>query len=415
MNQEYFPHFSDVRSLVKTLQPNYPVYCVRPKFIQQTAENFISQFAGTVMYAVKCNPHPLVLNALSSGGIKQFDVASQSEIAQIFNTYRTSPHFMHPVKNREAIRIAYFKYGVRYYAVDHLDELEKIVQEIGTDPNVVIVTRVKTPESDSCLYHLAKKFGAEPEEAAKLMQTTEKYGLKAGITFHVGSQCTDPKLYGKALNIVGEVLDYANIEPTCVDVGGGFPAAYPGTKVAPLEKYMLEIKNGLDRINLASSVQILAEPGRALVASGCSLIVQVLLRKSNQLYINDGIFGALSELLDSETVLLSQLIRPDDSVSDELEEFSICGVTCDSTDMIPCNFKLPKDVREGDWIEIDQVGAYSNALSTRFNGFYSKSFACVYDEPMSVCSSKNKNKNKNNFSRQKNKLKQIKEMKEICI
>ena len=379
---EHFPRFSDVRSLVETLKPDYPVYCIRPSVLEQTAKQFIDLFPGTVMYAVKCNPHPLVIDALYQAGITQFDVASQPEVAQVVAGYRAKAYFMHPVKSRAAIKAAYFDYGVRHFAVDHDNELEKIIQETGGD-NVVIIVRVKTPSSDCCLYDLAKKFGAQPEEAANLMQKAEKYGCQTGVTFHVGSQCTRPESYGAALNIVGEVLESAGVYPVCIDVGGGFPVAYPETEVPPLEDYMLAIKNGLNRINLDPQVQVLAEPGRALVGSGCSILVQVQLRKSDQLYINDGIYGALSELLDSKNRLLAQLIRLDGSVADELQEFSICGATCDSLDIVPSSFTLPKDVREGDWIEIDQVGAYSNALSSRFNGFYSEKFACVDDQPLS--------------------------------
>lgn len=380
---EQLPIFSDVQSLVANLQPNYSVYCVRPRVLEEAAKRFIALFPGTVTYAVKCNPHPLVIEALYRAGIREFDVASESEVAQIHKTYRDAKtHFMHPVKSRAAIKSAYCNYGVRHFAIDHHDELEKILEETGGD-GVAIVVRIKTRRSKGSLYHLATKFGAEPEYAASLMREAVKYGCKAGITFHVGSQCIQPKAYGKALNIVGEVIERAGVEPICIDVGGGFPVAYQGKDVPPLEDYMLEIKKGLNRIKLKPQVQILAEPGRALVASGCSLLTQVQLRKADQLYINDGIYGALSELLDSKTRLLARVIRLDGSASDELQEFYVGGPTCDSLDMLPSPLSLPKDVCEGDWIELDQVGAYSNAVATRFNGFRSETFAIVYDDPQS--------------------------------
>lgn len=380
---EQLPEFSDIRSLVASLQPNYSVYCVRPRVLEEAVKRFIAVFPGTVTYAVKCNPHPLIIDVLYRAGIRQFDVASESEVAQIHNTYRDAKtHFMHPVKSRAAIKSAYWNYGVRHFAIDHYNELEKILEETGGD-GVAIVVRIKTPPSEGSLYHLAKKFGAEPEDAACLLREAVKFGCKAGITFHVGSQCIEPKAYGTALDTVGEVIERTGIAPVCIDVGGGFPVAYPGRDVPPLEDYMLEIENGLNRIKVKPQVQILAEPGRALVASGCSLLTQVQLRKEEQLYINDGIYGALSELLDSRNSLLAQVIRLNGSASNQLQEFYVGGPTCDSLDMLPSPLSLPTDVCEGDWIEIDQVGAYSSALATRFNGFCSETFSIVNDEPQS--------------------------------
>lgn len=380
---EQFPHFSDVQSLVAALQPNYSVYCVRPQVLEETAKQFIALFPGTVMYAVKCNPHPLIIDALYQAGIREFDVASEPEIVQLHKTYRDAKaYFMHPVKSRAAIKSAYWDYDVRYFAIDHHDEREKILQETGGD-GVVIVVRVKTPQVEGSLYHLANKFGAEPKYAASLLQEARKDGCKAGITFHVGSQCIEPEAYSQALDIVGEVIQYAGIEPVCIDVGGGFPVAYPGKDVPPLEDYMSEIKKGLKELHLNPRVQIFAEPGRALVASGCSLLTQVQLRKADLLHINDGIYGALSELLDSKTQYLARVIRLGTSVGEELQEFNIAGTTCDGFDMLPSPLILPTDIREGDWIELDQVGAYSNALATHFNGFCSEAFSILSDDPQS--------------------------------
>lgn len=380
---EQLLEFSNIRALVASLQPNYSVYCVRPRVLEEAVKRFIAVFPGTVTYAVKCNPHPLIIDVLYRAGIREFDVASEFEVAQIHNTYRDAmTHFMHPVKSRAAIKSAYWNYGVRHFAIDHYNELEKILEETGGE-GVAIIVRIKTPPSEGSLYHLAKKFGAEPEDAACLLREAVKFGCKAGITFHVGSQCIEPKAYGTALDTVGEVIERTGIAPVCIDVGGGFPVAYPGRDVPPLEDYMLEIENGLNRIKVKPQVQILAEPGRALVASGCSLLTQVQLRKEEQLYINDGIYGALSELLDSKNSLLAQVIRLNGIASNQLQEFYVGGPTCDSLDMLPSPLSLSTDVSEGDWIEIDQVGAYSSALATRFNGFCSETFSIVNDEPQS--------------------------------
>ncbi|MDY7024555.1 MAG: type III PLP-dependent enzyme [Cyanobacteriota bacterium] len=375
--QNTFPHFQDVSSVVTQLKPDYPVYCFRKSILENTTQQFIKLFPGTVIYAVKCNPHPLVMDALFKSGITGFDVASEPEIAQVFNTYPDAKmYFMHPVKSRSAIKSAYNNYGIRHFTVDHRDELDKILQETGSN-DLVIMVRVKTPSSEGSLYHLAKKFGADPSEAVDLMQQSAQYGCQTGINFHVGSQCIKPEAYRIALDIVHKVIEQSKVEPVAIDMGGGFPAAYPEQKIPPLEDYILEITKGLQKINPKPDVQILAEPGRALVASSCSLLVQVHLRKTDRLYINDGLSGGLSELIDSKYQLLAKVIRPTGTVSDKLQDFTICGVTCDSFDILPTALKLPVDIREGDWVEIEQVGAYSNAVSTRFNGFTSDTFVSV--------------------------------------
>jgi ornithine decarboxylase len=213
------------------------------------------------------------------------------------------------------------------------------------------------------------------------MQEAAARGCEVGLAFHVGSQCRSPQAYGAALAIIGRVIDHAGIAPACIDVGGGFPAAYGDRPVPALDTYMDAIRRGLKQLKLSPTVDVLAEPGRALVAHGCSLLTQVQLRKDNRLYINDGIYGSLSEMSQVAIRLPARLIRLDAPVSDTLGEFVLNGPTCDSLDVLPGTFALPDDVREGDWIEIDQIGAYSNALATRFNGFFPETFVQVFDSP----------------------------------
>jgi ornithine decarboxylase len=152
-------------------------------------------------------------------------------------------------------------------------------------------------------------------------------------------------------------------------------------KVPPLEDYMDEIRAGLKKIALKPTVEIFAEPGRALVADSCSLLTQVQLRKEDSLYINDGIYGSLSEMAQVDLRMPARLIRTGGGVSETFRPFVLNGPTCDSLDVLPGTFELPEDAREGDWIEIGQVGAYSYALATRFNGFYPETFVEVHDAP----------------------------------
>jgi len=373
--------FSDVPAVARALQPSYPVYCLRPELLAETARQFISIFPGTVLYAVKCNPHPMVLDVLYRAGIRHFDTASLPEIAQICETYADAhAYFMHPVKGRAVIRSAYMVYGIRHFVVDHESELAKIMDETG-GKDLVIVVRLSTPSSAKTLYDLSSKFGAPPAQAAELMRAAHDRGCKVGLAFHVGSQCGDPQAYGVALRLAGEAIAAAGVEPVCLDVGGGFPVAYANRPVPPLEDYMAEILRGLKALALRPTVEIMAEPGRALVADACSLLTQVQLRKEERLYINDGIYGSLSELVQADIHLRARVIRLSGTPSRSQRAFKLNGPTCDSLDVLPGTFELPEDVREGDWIEIDQLGAYSNALATRFNGFYPETFVEVHDEP----------------------------------
>lgn len=374
--------FSDVSAVVRALEPSYPVYCLRPEVLAARAQRFIELFPGTVLYAVKCNPHPFVLDALYRAGIRHFDTASLPEIAQICETYAdVHAYFMHPVKSRAVIKAAHSVYGIRHFMIDHERELTKVLEESGGGADLVIVVRLQTPAYSETLYDLSSKFGATPEEAAGLLRAARDRGCGVGLAFHVGSQCGVPKAYAAALALAGETLERAGVTPVCLDVGGGFPATYADAPVPPLEDYMAEIRAGLESLALGPEVAIFAEPGRALVADGCSLLTQVQLRKGDRLYINDGIYGSLSEMVQVAIRLPARLIRLNGPAAARMQPFVLNGPTCDSLDVLPGTFELPEDVREGDWIEIDQVGAYSNALATRFNGFFPETFVEVEDTP----------------------------------
>jgi ornithine decarboxylase len=213
------------------------------------------------------------------------------------------------------------------------------------------------------------------------MKEAKARGAEVGLAFHVGSQCRSPQAYLAALQLLGGIIAEAGVNPVCIDVGGGFPAAYGDRPVPALDAYMDAIRQGLKLLKVSPTVEIFAEPGRALVAQGCSLLTQVQLRKDDRLYINDGIYGSLSEMNTVAIRLPARVIRLDGEVSETMGDFALNGPTCDSLDVLPGTFSLPADVREGDWIEIDQVGAYSNALATRFNGFHPETFVQVFDAP----------------------------------
>jgi ornithine decarboxylase len=378
--------FRSVIEVAQTLTPSYPVYCLRPHLLRRNAKKFMTLFPGTVLYAVKCNPHPMVLRALYDAGIRHFDTASLPEIALVSETFGDAhAYFMHPIKGRAVIRSAYTVYGVRHYVIDHPDELRKVLEETDRE-GLVMVVRIATPPAKGTLYHLAAKFGATPDEAVALAKEAKAQGCKVGFCFHVGSQCLDPGAYRTALEIVGDVMQRSGVEPVVVDVGGGFPAHYADTDPPPppLEAYMDEIRAGVKSIRLQPDIDLWCEPGRALVAAACSLLTQVQLRKGERLYINDGIYGSLSETVQANIELPARLVRLDGPVANEAQGYLLNGPTCDSLDVLPTRYQLPSDAREGDWVEIDQIGAYSNANATHFNGFHPETYVAVADEPPAV-------------------------------
>jgi ornithine decarboxylase len=365
--------FKDAPAVVRALTPSYPVFCIKPKVLEATARRFLELFPGRVLYAIKCNPHPRVVQALYDAGIRHFDVASLPEIAQVREMFSDAePYFMHPVKGRAVIQSAREVYGVRQYVIDHASELDKVLDEAGGE-GLTVVVRMQTPKSEA-LYDLSAKFGAPPAEAAKLLKRVAKEGLTAGLAFHVGSQCTNPLAYSKAMELAGQVIADSGVALRVLDVGGGFPAPYPGTQAPPLEIFVEEIVRASKALKLRNDCVLMCEPGRAMVADGMSLIVQVQLRKNGQIYVNDGLYGGLSETKVANIMLPARAIRLDGSMSERPAPFIVNGPTCDSIDVLPNPFQLPEDIREGDWIEFGQVGAYSNANATRFNGFFTDTF-----------------------------------------
>ncbi len=370
--------FADPESMIVALEPSNPIYCLRPHVLAETAGRFLDGFAGRVLYAVKCNPHPAVLQGLFDAGIRHFDTASLTEIAAVCEAHpEAEAYFMHPVKSRAALLSAHRVYDMRHYVIDHADELEKILQVTGGgDFNVLV--RVATPPGKA-VFELSAKFGAEEYQAVKLLRDVHEAGLGTGLAFHVGSQCVDPEAFTRALGIVGRVMEDAGVPVKFIDVGGGFPANYANHDAPPLDDYFAAIREGLAALPPDPGRIAMCEPGRALVAGACSLVVQVQLCKGKTLYINDGIMHSLSELA-AGIRLPARLIRPAGDFAKVLQEYTVFGPTCDSADVLPDTIALPADVREGDWIEFGQIGAYSNAMATHFNGFHPDTFVTV-DSP----------------------------------
>ena len=383
MNDIYQPGgFASAHEVVRALAPSEPVFCFRPDIARARAAAFIDAFPGRVLYALKCNAHPSVLMALHAGGVRAFDTASPAEIAQIHGAWPDAKcYYMNPVKARPAIRAARDA-GVRVFSFDHRDELHKMADVLGRDPAVTAVVRLRTDKTGGAVFHLDDKFGADPETAAALLREAESLGFRAGLAFHVGSQCLAPESYTAALRQAGAVLDVAGVRPVCLDIGGGFPAPYAPEATPPLESFMVAIRGGLARLSLPPDCEVLAEPGRCLVAESASLLVQVQLRKGDRLHLNDGIFGNLGEVAVARFQLSGRLLRAEGEITGATRVFDAAGPTCDSLDVMPGLVRLPESVREGDWIELPCMGAYSNVLASAFNGFGAARFVQMAPAPI---------------------------------
>lgn len=366
--------YAHARAIAEALRPSYPIYCLDLAGLAAHARQFLDAFPGRVLYAVKCNPYPKILDTLYKTGVRHFDTASLAEIAQVRESYpEAEAYFMNPAKPRAVITTAYEVYNVRHFVVDHPSELDKLLQSVGNARDIVVYVRLKTTET-KVLFDLASKFGAPPAEAAALLAAVHAKGLPCGLAFHVGSQCQSAQAYRDALALCAKVMEESGVAIDYLDVGGGFPAHYPGQTIAPLEDYFTAIRDELERMNLPENVVLMCEPGRALVADCCSLLTQVLLRKDDAIYINDGIYGSLSEQALTRIELPMRVIRLRGTPSSHSRLFTVYGPTCDSMDVLPAKCALPEDIGEGDWIEIGQLGAYSNAGATRFNGFAAETF-----------------------------------------
>ena len=285
-------------------------------------------------------------------------------------------YFQHPVKARSAIQNSYGRYGLRHFAVDHQRELSKVVDEIMDTNGVTIYVRLGTPPGGAS-EHLSGKFGTSIEETVSLLKEVNNVGCKAALSFHVGSQCYDPRAYRTALSIIDETRRRARIPIVALDVGGGFPASYPNMSAPPLAEYIRTIVEGASSLLLGQETMLMCEPGRAIVADGMSVVTKVYLRRDDRLYINDGIFGSFAESSFNLFELPARLIKTDGLIGKGSKAFTIFGSTCDSNDQLPQAVSLPDNVCEGDWIEFSLLGAYSNALSTNFNGFGPRRFVNI--------------------------------------
>ncbi len=380
-----------IDSLAETSLLHQPQFVLRPHTLKRSAEYLQDVFQGTHLFAVKTNPSETVLQLLYDQGISSFDVASLEEVKLVRRLFSdVTLYFMHPVKPRYAIRQAYHEFGVRHFSLDSEAELVKILEETDHATDLNLHVRLSIPNNFAELA-LAEKFGVNLQDAPALIKQVAQAAMKVGVSFHVGSQCMHPDAYRIAMRMASQVVRQADVMLDYFNVGGGFPSVYPGMIPPDLQSYFDAIHQEFANIPNHESMQLLAEPGRAMVAESMSLIVRVEMRKGDYLYINDGTYGSLFDAGTPKFIFPMKLLCKEEVYSTDLRPFSFYGPTCDSLDHMEGPFYLPSDVAEGDYIEIGQMGAYARSLATAFNGFQcADELIHVSDEPLMTMYGDNK-------------------------
>ena len=367
--------------VVRAEQPDLPVWCFRPDRVTTAARWFRDTFPGEPFYAVKANPGVHVLDALWAAGVRSFDVASEAEIELIYNRFPGARMaFLHPVKNRRSITRAYKEFGVRIFVTDTMAELNKILEATDFARDLTIIVRIAV-SCDGATLPLAGKFGASADDAADILREARRHADELGVSFHVGSQAMKPTAWATAMADVSRIIITAGVTVDIVDVGGGFPAIYADDAPPSLEAYADMVEASFEEMFVLENAELWCEPGRALVAESESLLCRVELSKDGALYINDGSYGALYDAVHERWKFPMRAISGNGRKLRGMQEYTIYGPTCDSTDKFPEKILLPAGLVEGDYIEFGNLGAYGRAMASRFNGYGEYELVEVQDAP----------------------------------
>ena len=369
--------FYSTQHVVEALAPSTPVLCQRPHAATRAARWFAENFPGKTFYAVKANPDAMMLDAVRAGGVDRYDVASLAEVRAVRALFPEAElAFMNPVKAPEAISEAYHDHGVRIFSLDSEAELAKIVAATGNARDLILCVRLGVDNSDAVL-SLGRKFGARGPAVPELLRQTRLLARKVGVCFHVGSQTLTPSSFVRALDLVEQVVVQSGVFVDIVDVGGGFPARYPDMEPEAMAAFVGAIEERFETFLSTDTTELWCEPGRALVAEAASLIVRVEGRRDFDLYINDGVYGALYDAGHLGWRFPAQVIGRDGMAA----PFRLYGPTCDDADHMPGPFFLPAQTGPGDFIEIGMLGAYGRTMAGNFNGYGSYTEVHCTDDP----------------------------------
>ncbi len=374
-----YSRYQDSADVVQSLKPDSPLYLFSAHTLEQRARRFINHFPGVISYAIKANPRNRVLRTLSNTGIGHFDVASISEVAhaKLINPAATL-HFNNPIKAFSAIETAYFEHGVRSFALDDMAELDKIQRATRNANDLQLSVRFKLKHRGAA-YDFGSKFGANIEDATLLLAAADKIGAIPCLTFHPGSQCSDPMMYHHYIEAAATIATAAGVKIVRLNVGGGFPEHYQNSLVAPLETYFETIQAAVERYFPSNAPELMCEPGRGMVASSVSLLARVIHVRETEpvLYLNDGIYGGLQEQIVANIKLPIRVWRNGQILQGKTAQWKLFGPTCDPVDCLPKRWRLPKSIVPGDFVEFGLIGAYGSATTTEFNGFVSARYVDV--------------------------------------
>lgn len=352
-----------------------PVFIVDHNKLKENYAEFKKRLPHIrIYYAVKANPDPGIVKTLYDMG-SSFDVASIEEFNLVVENIKTLSAqeqkewiesniiYANPIKPVETLeRLNEYNPLVTF---DNKEEIKKIKVHC---PQARLCLRIRVPNTGS-MSELSSKFGADPAEAVDLILKAKALKLDVkGISFHVGSQCNNFENYIQALQITSEIFKESKSrghELKLVDIGGGFPYRYNNT-VKPFKMLAKELKDDIKRL-FPKNIEILAEPGRFMVANSAVLVAKVIGKSVRDgrtcYYLDDGIYHTFSgEIFDHCVYPLQSFKRGKKKVS------VVFGPTCDAFDKISSAAELP-ELKIGDLVYAENIGAYSLATSSHFNGF----------------------------------------------
>jgi ornithine decarboxylase len=367
--------FESAAAASLALQPDAPLFCFSGPQLHQRAQIFLKGFPGEVTFAVKANSSSQVIKGLADAGIKAWDVASVHEMAMVSNFVpKARFHYHNPVKSRREITDAYKIYKCRRYVVDCREELAKIADSIGPAKDIEIAVRLVLPRDRASSAHdFSTKFGAPDHICVELLKRVVALGYSPLLTFHPGSQATEPKTYVRHIEAAARIARNADVTISKLNVGGGFPANYvlslapePQVFFKAIEKAVLKAFGKDNRPALE------CEPGRGLVATCMSLLTRVKLvcTDGDDIFINDGVYGGLMEYMQvPELEPPFRVIRDGKVIEGPAKSWKVFGPTCDPLDVLPHRLDLLAELREDDYIEFGSLGAYGLATMTNFNGY----------------------------------------------
>jgi ornithine decarboxylase len=362
---------------LRNQQPENPVLFFSPSALQAAARRFIDGFPGMVTYAVKSNPGEEVIENLAAAGVRGYDCASGFEIDLI---RRLAPdaaiHYNNPVRARAEIAYAVAK-GVKSYSVDSKSELAKLIELVPAQDTEISV-RFKLPVAGAA-YNFGAKFGATAELATDLLRTVAEAGFIPSLTFHPGTQCTDPAAWETYIRTAADIARDAGVTIARLNVGGGFPSHRLSGVVPQLEATFDLIDRVATEAFGEQRPMLVCEPGRALCGDAFTLAARVkALRDDTHVFLNDGVYGSLTELPLIGVIDRIAVLSPEGEKREGAAQGRIVfGPTCDSVDRLPGEVPLPSDIAEGDYVIVQGMGAYSVVTNSRFNGFGELSLATV--------------------------------------